>query len=264
MQRVKIVFCARNLLKSIGLAFVMSIACSMIATAQADKIPRELKDRLATDETVLVLVGLNVSWQQEGSLSDDAIQAQRQAIGSVQDDLLSELSGTKYKIIRQYQVIPSIALEVGADALSVLEKSDRVTNVLSDRPARPAENQGTSASPPSTARSTGAARDAARVPTELFKEAASDGTVLVLVGLRAPWRPEGPLSEKLVAAQREAIAAAQNYLLTELAGTKYEITRRYRRIPGIALKVGLDALKVLARSAAVTSVLKDRPAKPFK
>jgi hypothetical protein len=206
---------------------------------------------------------LNVSWHQEGSLTDDAIQAQRQAIGSVQTDLLSELSGTKYKIIRQYQMIPSIALEVGADALSVLEKSNRVTNVLSDRPARPTETQGTSA-PPSTARSTGAPIDAARVPTELFKEAASDGTVLVLVGLRAPWRPEGPLSEKLMAAQREAIAAAQNYLLTELAGTKYEITRRYRRIPGIALKVGLDALKVLARSAAVTNVLKDRPAKPFR
>jgi hypothetical protein len=55
MQHVKIVFCARNLLNTIGFAFVMSIAWSTIATAQADKIPREIIDRLTTDETVLVL-----------------------------------------------------------------------------------------------------------------------------------------------------------------------------------------------------------------
>jgi hypothetical protein len=64
----------------------------------------------------------------------------------------------------------------------------------------------------------------------------------------------------MVLAQREAIAAAQNYLLTELANTKYRITRRYQAIPGIALEVGLDALRVLARSVAVTNVLRDRPA----
>ena len=83
---------------------------------------------------------------------------------------------------------------------------------------------------------------------------------LVLVGLKTPWSPEGPLSKEMVVAQREAIAAAQNYLLTELANTEYRITRRYRVIPGIALEVGLDALKVLARSVAVTNVLRDRAA----
>jgi hypothetical protein len=36
--------------------------------------------------------------------------------------------------------------------------------------------------------------------------------------------------------------------------------RLYRSIPGIALRVGFDALQVLERSPAVTNVVPDRPA----
>jgi hypothetical protein len=58
-----------------------------------------------------------------------------------------------------------------------------------------------------------------------------------------------------------AILNAQSYILAELAGTQYKVMRLYTRIPGIALRVGLDALKVLERSPAVTNVLLDRPAR---
>jgi hypothetical protein len=142
---------------------------------------------------------------------------------------------------------------VGNDALAVLRKSNSVSNVLPDRPINPAV-------PPRQIEGTSTNTPAGLVPTELFIEATTSGAVLVLVGLKTPWSPEGPLSKEMVAAQRGAIAAAQNYLLTELGNTEYRITRRYRAIPGIALEVGLDALKVLARSAAVTNVLRDRPA----
>ena len=229
------------------------------ASTATDKVPDEIVNQALSAGRVLVLVGLNVPWSREGALTENAIVAQRRAIESAQSDLLTQLSGTEFKIVRVYDAIPGIALEVGNDALAVLGKSNSVSNVLPDRPinpaASPADIEGTS-----VLHRKDAPANLGVVPTELFFEATTSGAVLVLVGLKTPWSPEGPLSKEMVVAQREAIAAAQNYLLTELGNTEYTITRRYRAIPGIALQVGLDALKVLARSVAVTNVLRDRPA----
>jgi hypothetical protein len=254
MESLKLGLALERWLTIFYLVLAGSLSWPPVLAAGAEKIPAEVSAQIINGEAMPVLVGLNVPWQVESMLSDSAISLQRQAITLIQDQLLSELSGTTYKLVRRYDVIPGLALEVSADALAVLEKSNNVINVLPDKPAKPALGSPASAS-------SELARDTGSVPPELFKEAARDGTVLVLVGLKAPWSPEGPLSENLVSAQREAIAAAQNYLLTELADTRYRITRRYRRIPGIALEVGLDALGVLARSVAVTNVLQDRPAR---
>jgi len=98
------------------------------------------------------------------------------------------------------------------------------------------------------------------VPSNLFTRAARDGTVLVLAGLRTPWQREDHLSDELLALQRNAIHSAQSYLLAELTGTRYRVTRLYRKIPGIALRVGVDALIVLEKSPAITNVVLDRPA----
>jgi hypothetical protein len=231
-----------------------------IAAAETDKVPYEIVHRAASDGKVLVLVGLNVPWTMEGKLTEIEIGTQREAIGSAQNDLLSQLTGTEFRIVRVYDSIPGIALEVGNDALAVLKKSNSVSNVLPDRPAIPASSEGEIEGASTKTPAQDLPGHIGVVPTELFIEATNSGAVLVLVGLKTPWSPEGPLSKEMVAAQRGAIAAAQNYLLTELGNTDYKITRRYRAIPGIALEVGLDALKVLARSVAVTNVLRDRPA----
>jgi Peptidase inhibitor I9 len=214
------------------------------AMAQAGgKIPPEVIDHAATHGSVLVLVGLNVPWQMESRLSDDETRAQREAIALIQRDLLAELEGRSYKVIRRYDRIPGIALEAGADVLAELARSPNVTNVLLDRPLE-AE-----------------AVSSEKVPWQLFKRAASDGTVLVLAGLRTPWQREDQLSEDLKAVQRNAILSAQSYLLAELGGTQFKVMRLYRSIPGIALRVGLDALQVLEKSPAVTNVVLDRPAR---
>ena len=208
------------------------------------KIPAEVIDQAATDGTVLVLVGLKMPWQMESNLTDDQIQSQRDTIASIQKNLLSELAGKSYKITRRYDRIPGIALEVGADALAELAHSINVANVLLDRPA------GVDA----------AAQSSDKVPTQLFKNAANNGTVLVLAGLRTPWQREEQMSEDLIALQRKAILSAQSYILAELGGTQFKVLRLYRSIPGIALRVGLDALLVLQNSPAVTNVVQDRPA----
>jgi len=236
----------------LSLALAAFIASPHLLFAQSEKIPAEVTAQAVNDAMVPVLVGLNVPWQREDTLSEDAISHQREAIHSVQDELLSELSKVHYKIVRRYDVIPAIALEVGADALSVLGNSTYVTNVLGDKPAQASES---SAEPPSG----NDVKSVGIVPLELFAEAARNGSILVLVGLKTPWAPEDSLNPNVISAQRKAIEAAQNYLLTELANTNYRVTRRYDQIPGIALEVGLDALAVLSHSAAVTSILPDRP-----
>ena len=224
-------------------AVVLSLA-GAAATAQADaKIPREVIDHAAAHGTVLVLVGLNLPWQMESRLNEEETRAQREAIAAIQTDLLTELEGKNYKIIRRYDRIPGIALEVGADVLAELARSANVTNVLLDQPAADA-----------------ATVSSEKVPPQLFKSAAMDGSVLVLAGLRTPWQREEQLSEDLKALQRNAILSVQSYVLAELGGTQFRVMRLYQTIPGIALRVGLDALQVLKDSPAVTNVVPDRPA----
>jgi hypothetical protein len=214
------------------------------AIAQADgKIPPEVISHAAAHGTVLVLVDLNVPWEMESRLSADEARDQREAIASVQKDLLAELEGRSYKVIRRYDRVPGIALEVGADALAELARSPKVTNVLLDHTAVETE-----------------AASSEKVPWQLFKRAASNGTVLVLAGLRTPWQREDLLSEDLKELQRKAILNAQSYVLAELSGTQFKVIRLYRTIPGVALRVGLDALQILEKSPAVTNVVPDRPA----
>lgn len=241
--------------------FALLLLATSATPAQAQsKVPREVIDSASTHGSVLVLVGLKVPWQMESKLDVDELLSQRAAIASIQSDLLNTLKGRSYKVVRRYQEVPGIALEVGADALAELARLPIVTNVLLDRPT----GSSVDASPVHHARESPAvnAESAAaeKVPSTLFKRAASDGTVLVLAGLRTPWQREDQLSEVLLALQRTAIHDAQGYILAELAGTRFKVMRLYRSIPGIALRVGVDALKILEKSPAVTNVVADRPA----
>jgi hypothetical protein len=227
-------------LKSSCLAALLFLAGTAAAAQTNGKIPPEVINRAATHGTVPVLVSLNMPWQMESRLSADEVRGQREAIASIQKDLLNELEGRTYKVVRRYDRVPGMALEVGADGLAELARSARVKNVLLDR------SRGEVAAP------------AEKVPWQLFKQAASDGTVLVLAGLRTPWQREDLLSENLKALQRKAILNAQSYVLAELNGTQFRVTRLYRTIPGVALRVGLDALEILEKSPAVTNVVLDR------
>jgi hypothetical protein len=223
-------------------AVFLSFAGNAAMAETNAKVPREVIDHAAAHGTVFVLVGLNLPWQMESRLSEDELGAQRERIAAIQRDLLTELEGKNYQVIRRYDRIPGIALEVGADVLAELARSANVTNVLLDRPATEAETVSSE-----------------KVPWQLFKRAASEGSVLVLAGLKTPWQREEQLSDDLKALQRNAILSAQSYVLAELGGTEFKVMRLYRSIPGIALRVGLDALQVLEKSPAVTNVVPDRP-----
>lgn len=225
-----------------------------------EKIPREVIDEAAARGTVLVLVGLSVPWTMESKLSDADLRSQRAAIASMQSELLVGLRGRDYKLLRRYQEIPGVALEVGADALAELARLPIVTNVLLDRPPlSPPDAGNDQLTQGEAAAGNVESGGSEKVPLDLFKRAATHGTVLVIAGLRTPWQREELLDENLLALQRTAIHDTQGYVLAELTGTRYRVTRLYRSIPGIALRVGVDALKVLEKSPAVTNVVPDRP-----
>ena len=236
-------FLNKNPLRSICFAALLTLTGSIAQAQTTGKIPREVIDLASNQGTVLVLVGLDVPWQMETRLNQHEILSQRDAIASIQKDLLAELEGRNYKVIRRYDQIPGLALEVGPDALAELARSPSVTNVLLDRPA---------AEPDSAS--------SEKVPWQLFKRAANDGTILVLAGLKTPWQREDQLDDHLKTLQRSAILNAQGYVLAELSGTQFKVMRLYRSIPGIALRVGMDALQILQKSPAVTNVIQDRPA----
>lgn len=91
------------------------------------------------------------------------------------------------------------------------------------------------------------------------------GPTRVLVELRVPGgvRPEGELSPERLAAQRRAIAAAQNEVLSRLAGTDFTLVRRFETVPLLALRIGPSALATLGTMGdVVTRVVADSTSPP--
>src|SRR4029453_15235437 len=119
----------RSCFRTSFFAVLLSLAATAAIAQTVGKIPREVIDHAAAHGTVLVLVGLNVPCKMKSGLSEDETWAQREAIASIQRDLLTELEGRRYKVIRRYDRIPGIALEAGADVLAELARSANVTNV---------------------------------------------------------------------------------------------------------------------------------------
>jgi hypothetical protein len=85
-----------------------------------------------------VIVLLKMQWKSEGNLSKDEVSLQRRAMALTKNRVLSRLTGTTHKLVREYPASPGIVLEVGPDALAVLESSTDVDGVDLDRPGGPA------------------------------------------------------------------------------------------------------------------------------
>jgi hypothetical protein len=121
-----------------SLSLIVLIGCTGISIAQQSKIRAEVWRTLQEKGRVRVLVLLNMPWKSEGELNKDEVLVQRQAIASIQNRILSELAGTTHRLIRQYTMTPSIALEIGPDALAVLEQSVTVVGVSEESFGGPA------------------------------------------------------------------------------------------------------------------------------
>jgi len=115
-------------------AAVMLLVGPAAGRTLAGNVPKALVDRAAQEGTVRVLVQLQVVAKPEGGLaSAEAVAAQRKAIAVAQSALMAELVGTRYRLIRTYETIPFLALEVSSDALRILEASPLVVGIEEDR-----------------------------------------------------------------------------------------------------------------------------------
>jgi len=115
-------------------AAVMLLVGPVACRTLAGNVPKPLVDRAAQEGTVRVLVQLQVVAKPEGELaSAETVAAQRQAIAVAQSALMAELVGTRYRLIRTYETIPFLALDVSSDALRILEASPLVVGIEEDR-----------------------------------------------------------------------------------------------------------------------------------
>ena len=93
---------------------------------------------------------------------------------------------------------------------------------------------------------------------------AGNARIIVELRLDPPFVAEGTLPDaSAVAAQRQAIGAAQDQVLSGLRGTRFSLVQRYTTTPFLALTIGRDALAVLERMGdLVTRVIEDTEAAP--
>ncbi len=107
------------------------------APSQQGKVSSVIWEKARANGTVRVIVNLNIPEWASKRLSKEAEVAQRQKIADAQRLTLGELAGTRYKINRQFETVPGLAMEVGPDALAVLQRSPRVLHVSEDTKLSP-------------------------------------------------------------------------------------------------------------------------------
>ena len=128
-------------MKSILVAVVLVItwiySAASIDAAQRNKVSEKIWQSVRATGVVDVIVGLNVPWKPLGSLTPAERIARQNAIIAAQDQLLAELAGTQYRLIRRFILYADLVLEVGPDALAVLGNSNLVETVTEDIPVPP-------------------------------------------------------------------------------------------------------------------------------
>ena len=97
-----------------------------------------------------------------------------------------------------------------------------------------------------------------KVSPNIWEKARAEGAIQVIVELIVPWRSDVELHSPEMLAQNRSITAAQDQLLTELAGTNYKVIRRLQLVPVIALEVNFYVLTVLSNSDIVATVTENQ------
>ena len=92
---------------------------------------------------------------------------------------------------------------------------------------------------------------------ELLAKVKEQGSLPLILGLSTPTAPENDLDRDEVARQRRRIEAAQDDLLTDLAGVATEGVKRFETVPYLALSVDAAGLAELVDSEPVLTVDED-------
>ena len=112
-------------------------ACAvMVVTSAAAgvEVERSVLDELASGRArVIVELRLPGGFHPEGTLGENARDAQRRAILAAQQSVLTAIEGAETRLIRRPTTVPFLALEIGPEALTKLETlPDLIVRILSD------------------------------------------------------------------------------------------------------------------------------------
>jgi subtilisin family serine protease len=107
------------------------------------------------DGTVRVIVGLQTPFTPEGALDDERLKTQRTQIDGARERLLRSLGGTKQRVVNTFETVPSVALELDAEALAALEKSGLAASIERDELSDPTLAQSTTITESAEANSLG-------------------------------------------------------------------------------------------------------------
>jgi hypothetical protein len=95
-------------------------------------VPAEILQNAERHGHVRVNVQLDFLSKSPKSLELGDATVQRELIASAQDDLLLNLAGTEYKILRRFESNASFLLEAGPSALAVLDRLPQVIKIKED------------------------------------------------------------------------------------------------------------------------------------
>jgi subtilisin len=142
MNRKRLSTTIRGALASVAAAAIVLGTHGITSHAQGGpiRIARDLRDRAARDGRVRVLVELNLPGHvAEGRLPNILARlGQRQRLSALQSRVISRLSGASRRVVRRYETLPYIALDVDAGELTSLDNdSTDVVQVLDDAIVRP-------------------------------------------------------------------------------------------------------------------------------
>ena len=113
------------LFAKIAFLYLFSLAISPACQAnESPMLPAALLARAEAEGSVRVIVELS---------------AEPDGIGGAQDLVAQTLQGTPHRVIRRYQTVPLLGLEVSPEALRRLARSPAVRRIQEDRVVSPQE-----------------------------------------------------------------------------------------------------------------------------
>lgn len=125
-----------------GLTCGLCVSLSVPDSAQAvGLVPESLVATAEAQGTVRVIVRFDLGFRPEGALSGvAAVTEQREDIDAAQNRILSKLDGLRYRVLREYEAVPMVAVELNEDGLSAietLEPTGLIASIVEDKLSKP-------------------------------------------------------------------------------------------------------------------------------
>jgi subtilisin family serine protease len=105
---------------------------STTGVAPASPEASEMLQEAEREGSIRAIVGLRTDFVPEGQLNRAEVASQRSDIESAERGLRTELAGTGFRTLREYDTVPYVALSLTPQAFRAVQNSPRVTTIQED------------------------------------------------------------------------------------------------------------------------------------